>query len=326
MRALVVRAMAVVLLGVSSCYAQFNQPNPCRVLIEVTYEDGREKVEFAEVELSDAMGTSSAMDRKDTNRDGRAEFQSYTGKHRVRIRGSNIGTYDGDFEIMPGESYHVERIRVKRVAGTGSGDSPAAGITNAARFSIPDEARKEYEKGREFLAKQKWEEARERFQAVVEIAPQFDLGHYYQGVAALQMKDTAAARASFEKAVTLNDKFAEAQRTYARMLLPEKEFTKIAELLTKSLAVEPQNAWALMNLAFAELQLQRFADAQAHAQRVHSVQHEGMANAHMIAGYALDAQGKKAEAISEFKLYLKEDPKGPNVKRAQEFIAKLESK
>jgi tetratricopeptide (TPR) repeat protein len=213
---------------------------------------------------------------------------------------------------------------VKRLAG--SADSPVAGITNAARFSIPDEARKEYEKGREFLAKQKWEEARERFQAVVEIAPQFDLGHYYQGVAALQMKDTAAARASFEKAVTLNDKFAEAQRTYARMLLPEKEFAKIADLLTKSLAVEPQNGWALMNLAFAELQLQKFPDAQAHAQRVHGVQHEGMANAHMIAAYALDAQGKKAEAISEFKLYLKEDPKGPNVKRAQEFIAKLESK
>lgn len=323
MRALVVSVLATV-LGASTCYAQFNQPNPSRVQIEVTYEDGREKVEFAEVELSDAMGTSTAMDRKDTNKDGRVEFQSYTGRHRVRIRGAGIVTYDGDFEILPGESYHVERIRVKRSPVAGASGSPVSGVTNAARFSIPDEARKEYEKGRELLSKQKWEEARRHFQTVIIIAPKFDLGHYYMGVAALQLKDITAARASLEKAVTLNDKFAEAQRTYARMLMPEKEYAKIADLLAKSLSVEPDNTWALLNLAFAQLQLQKFGDAQLHAQRVHNFKHEGMANAHMIAAYAFDAQGKKSEAISEFRLYLKEDPKGPNVKRAQDFIVKLQ--
>lgn len=325
MRALVIRVLATALLGVSTCYAQFNQPNPCRIMIEVTYEDGREKVEFAEVELSDALGTSSAMDRKDTNKDGRVEFQSYTGRHRVRIRGADIVTYDGDFEISPGEGYHIERFRVKRNPDAAASGSPVSGVTTAARFAIPGEARKEYEKGRELLVKQKWEDARQHFQTVINLAPKFDLGHYYLGVAALQMKDIAAARASWERAVTLNDKFAEAQRAYARMLLPEKEYAKVADLLTKSLSVEPDNVWALQNLAFAELQLRRFADAQFHAQRVHSFKHEGMANAHMIAAYALDAQGKKSEAISEFRLYLKEDPKGPNVKRAQDFIVRLQT-
>lgn len=324
MRALFLRAFTVFLLG-GCCYAQFNRPNPCRIMVEVTYEDGREKVQFAEVELSDAMGTSTAMDRKDTNKDGRAEFDSYTGKHRIRIRGADITTFDGDFEVMPGEGFHVERIRVKRNPNAAAGGSPVAGVTNAARLSLSDKARKEYDKGRELLAKRQWEDARKKFQTVTEIAPEFDLGYYYLGVAALQLKDETTARASFDKAVTLNERFAEAQRTYARMLLPAKDFPKVAELLSKSLLVEPDNAWALMNLAFAELQLQKYPDAQLHAQRVHGMGHEGMANAHMIAAYALDAQGKKAEAIKEFRLYLQEDPKGPNVKRAQEFIARLEA-
>lgn len=323
MRTCILKVLAVASLAVVSCQAQFNRPNPCRVTVEVTYDDGRDKVEFAEVELSDAMGTSGAMDRKDTNKDGRVEFQSYTGRHRIRIRGEGIVTYDGDFEIMAGESFHMERIRVKRNPFAAA--SPASGVINAARFSIPDDARKEYERGRELLEERKWKDARKRFQNVIDIAPQFDLGHYYLGVAALQMQDTAAARAAFEQAVTLNDKFAEAQRTYARLLLQDKDYARVADLLAKSLSVEPDNAWALMNAAFAELQLRRFTDAQIHAQRVHSLKHEGMANAHMIAAYALDAQGKKAEAINEFKLYLKEDPHGPNVMRAKGFIGRLEA-
>lgn len=324
MRIPILGTLGLLLLATSAAYAQFNQPNPCRIIIEVTYDNGRDKVEFAEVELSDAMGTSTAMDRKDTNKDGRVEFQSYTGKHRVRIRGADIVTYDGDFEVMPGESFSVQRIRVKRSPGGATG-SPVSGVASAARFAIPDQARKEYEKGRDLLTQRKWEDARERFEAVILAAPEFDLGHYYHGVAALQLKDEPTARASFEKAVTLNERFAEAQRTYVRLLLlPAREYPKVADLLAKSLLVEPDNTWALTYLAYAELQLQKFSDAQLHAQRVHGLEHQGMANAHMIAAYALDAQGKKKEAIREFKLYLKEDPKGPNVKRAQEFIARLE--
>jgi len=47
-----------------------------------------------------------------------------------------------------------------------------------------------------------------------------------------------------------------------------------------------------------------------------------VANAHVIAGYALEALGsrRKRRAVE---LYLKEDPKGPNAKRAQEAVARL---
>ena len=35
--------------------------------------------------------------------------------------------------------------------------------------------------------------------------------------------------------------------------------------------------------------------------------------------------GQKEQAAAEFKLYMKEDAKGPNVKRAQEAVARLAS-
>ncbi len=83
------------------------------------------------------------------------------------------------------------------------------------------------------------------------------------------------------------------------------------------------NAWALTNAAHAELQLHRFKEAAEHAQRVHALPHDGLANAHVIAGYALEALGQQQEAAEQWRLYLKEDPKGPNAKRAMEAVARL---
>jgi hypothetical protein len=56
---------------------------------------------------------------------------------------------------------------------------------------------------------------------------------------------------------------------------------------------------------------------------VHDLSHNGLANAHVIAGYALETLGQKQEAAEQWKLYLKEDPKGPNATHAQEAVARL---
>ncbi len=83
------------------------------------------------------------------------------------------------------------------------------------------------------------------------------------------------------------------------------------------------NSWALTNAAYAELELHRFKEAAEHALRVHGLPHDGLANAHVIAAYALEALGQQQEAAAQWRLYLKEDPKGPNAKRAQESVARL---
>jgi tetratricopeptide (TPR) repeat protein len=133
------------------------------------------------------------------------------------------------------------------------------------------------------------------------------------------------ARKAFTKAIELNDRFAAAQRNLARILIAEKNFGGAAILLERSLESEPNNAWALTNAAYAELQRKKFVEAADHARRVHALPHEGLANAHVIAGHALEVLGKREEAITEFRHYLEEDPKGPNVTRVQQALARLES-
>ena len=95
--------------------AQLAQPKPCRLRIEIT-DDRQHRIPDLTVEVQDAVGFAAAGTSKQTDHDGRVDFNSYTGVHRIRITGSEILEYEGSFEISPNESSHIENIRVKMKA------------------------------------------------------------------------------------------------------------------------------------------------------------------------------------------------------------------
>lgn len=311
--------------GASLPQGGLRQPTQSRLRIIVTYEDGRTRVRDATVEVMDAVGGSSAMSQKLTDQDGQVDFSSWSGLHRIRVTGADIRPHEGEFEIAPEESFHLEYVSVQRKTGDqGSTPAPEGQSTiPAIRLKVPPQAREEFQKGSEALKQQQWESGRKYFQAAVDLYPDYDMAYNGLGMACWQLNDVACARAALLKATQLNENFAEAQRNLARILLRERDFEGLAAHLNLSLKVEPKNAWALSNAAYAELQLNRFREAAEHAQRVHGMPHEKLAWAHMVAGYALEGLGQKQQAAAEFKLYLKEDPKGSDVKHAQEALARL---
>ncbi len=318
--------LLALLLLLATCGTGLSQilqrPQPVRLRIEVTYEDGQTKVRDATVELMDAVGGSSAANRLNTDTDGRVEFTTTTGGHRVRISGAEIQPLEARFEIAPVETYHIEHLRVRRKVEAQA--TPAAGGTvPTTRLKVPEKARKEFEKGSEALQKQQWQNSRTHFQAAIDAYPDYDLAYNGIGVATSNLNETAAARKAFTKAIELNPNLAEAQRNLARIYLAEHNYPEAQSLLKHSLESEPSNVWALTNVAYAELQIHHFQDALVDARKVHTLPHQGMASAHMIAGYALEALNRPQEAAAEFRLCLTEEPSGPNAKRAREAADRL---
>src|SRR5262249_46424334 len=201
----------------------------------------------ATVELMDAVGYGSAMDRKDTDQEGKVEFRTLTGLHRFIITSPSTRRYEGELEIQPNESFHMEVVRVQRDAAAVSIGSTPKELVPAVRLKIPSDARKEFEKGSADMQKQHWADARKHFETAIAHYSDYDLAFNGLGVAENQMNDTDSARKAFARAVELNDRFAEAQRNLARILIGEKNFTEAATLLERSLESEPNHAWALTN-------------------------------------------------------------------------------
>ena len=321
--ALIVLAMMV------TCSAQRGalDTSPVTLRLTITIDNELNKAANVTVELMDAVGMSSAMDRKITDNDGGVSFRTISGVHRIRITGSEIKPYEGDVELSRSETVHFERIRVHSVDGAKSRRPPpgAGAMIPAVRLSIPSSARKAFEKATKAMQRQKWKESRKYFEAAIRKYPQYDMAYNGLGAIEMQTNDVEAARRAFSRALELNPDFAGANRNLARILMSEHKNGEALPLLKRSLATEPDNIWALTNAANSELLLGDFDGAIRDARKAHTLPHEAFAIVHIVAARALEAKQKPAEALAEYRLYLSEEPKGPNAARAKDAISRLAS-
>jgi tetratricopeptide (TPR) repeat protein len=281
------------------------------------------------VQLSDpaAMGTMSQGSRQ-TDGSGRVLFLTSEGSHQVRISGPGIEPYEATVQIMRQEGQHAEHITVRSKSSGGQvGIVPSGspGVVSASRLNVPEKAAKEFKAASKAMEQKDYAEAKKRFTSAAAIYADYSVAYNGLGVAQMASGDAPAARASFEKAVKIDDHFAEAYRNLARLSLADHKYEETDDLLTKSLQTEPLNAWALTYAAYAELQTQKFELAITHARAAHMVPHPELASVHIVAAHAFEATQQPGEALKEYRLYLEEDPNGRDAARAKQAVAKLET-
>lgn len=304
--------------------AQFEAQNPTRLIVRVCIGSFQNPAPNLTVQLQDGFGALEHEGHTDNR--GVVEFSTFTATKRVRVFGPGVEDHEEMVEIEPVENRKmvtvIVRANPKSVAA--SGTAPA-GAVPATRLAVPDKAQKEFQKGSESLGKKDWAEAKKHFDGAISEYADYDVAYNGLGMALASAGDAKAARAAFEKAIQLNENFAEAYRNLSRISLSERKFEEMDTLLTRSLSADPLNAWALAYSGYAELQLHRFDEAVGHAQKAHTVEHKGLASAHTVAALALEALNRQPEAIAEYELYLQEDPTGRDAARAKGKIAKLKT-
>jgi tetratricopeptide (TPR) repeat protein len=261
-----------------------------------------------------------------TDKGGSVTFHTLTGTHEIQIAGEGIVDYAGTVEIMQQQSRDIENIVVRsKTSGTQTVIGPPGNsdVVSASRLKVPDKASKEFKSGSKALEAKDYPEAKKRFANAIALYADYGLAYNGMGVAQMSSGDSVGARASFQKAVSIDDHFAEAFRNLARISLAEHNFEEMDDLLTKSLQTDPLNAWALTYAAYAELQTNKFDLAITHARSAHGVPHPGLASVHIVAAKALEATGQQAEALKEYQVYLEEDPNGRDAATAKKAVASL---
>ncbi len=318
--------LLVLLLLLGSAVNARQQRAAVQLRIQVFSNETRRPVpDRVSVELMDSFGTteSEAM----TDDQGVVNFQTLPGYHRLRITSTDYEEYQGTFEIQL-EQRHSELVYLHRkppVGGTPASPAGGKGTVAAPRLKIPSAAQKEYDRGAAAMEKKDLLTARRHFEKAVELYPEYDLAYNNLGILAIDRNDMDAARQAFETAIKINDHYAQAYRNLARILLAERKFPEVEDLLAKSLSIEPMNVWALTQIAYAQLQEKKFPEAVQNARRVHTLPHADLAQAHMIAGSALESLHKELAAVAEYQLYLQEAPVGPYAQQARDAVARLQA-
>lgn len=320
-------ALLVSLLVGSVAFAQRRSGaitnTPKEIQVRVSLTDERHVGAQIEVDLLNEQ--SITVSQAFTDNEGRAAFQvSGGGIYRARASGNSIETAVSDaIDVQPTDRTATIWMHVQLKAGAEADNAGSLSITTANDLKIPSNARKSFNKGAEALQHHDYQKAAELFQKAITTYPQYDSAYDDLGVAYMQLKQTDKAREAFERAVRLNDKNADADRNYGRLLLANKEYPQAADVLKKSLMVEPQNPSALLMVSIAQFQSHDFDGALQSALKVHQVPHEGYALAHFVAGRSYEVKHEYAQATAQYETYLKEDPKGSQVEQARNALAHM---
>jgi Tfp pilus assembly protein PilF len=298
-------------------------PSSTEIQVQVSYTDERHAGQQIEVDLLNDQ--SITVSQTFTDSEGHASFQiSGGGVFRVRASGQDIETTVSEMvSLQATDRSTMIWLHVQQKPGATIDYGANSSITSANDLQVPSNARKSFTKGMDAFQHHDYQKALDLFEKAVAAYPQYDAAYDNLGVAYMQLKQTDKARQAFEHAVQLNDKNADAERNYARILIGSKEYPLAIDILKKSLMVDPQNPSALTMVSIAQFQTHDFDGALQSALKVHQVPHQGYALAHFVAGRSYEVKHQYPQATAEYETYLKEDPKGSQAEQARNALTRV---
>ena len=139
----------------------------------------------------------------------------------------------------------------------------------------------------------------------------------------LDQEDTVHARSEFEAAAKLDNKFPGSFLNLGRLALSLNDFATAQTELEKASSLLPNDVKILSTLAYTQNGNHQYQPALQTAQRVHALDHKGMANVHYVAAAAAMTLNDFDSMERELNLFLSEDPTNAFAPVARQNLAAL---
>jgi VWFA-related protein len=215
------------------------------------------------------------------------------------------------------DAKNSEREQEKRKALVDSG------LVSALDLDAPNNSVQQYNRAVTLLKAQKSKEASEYLQKAIAHYPKFVAAHICLGLAYLDQDETDRAQTEFETAAHLDAKSSGSFLNLGRLSLAKKDFPSAQGYFEKAAALRPMDPAILSSLAYTEDQNQQFQQALDTVDRVHRVDHKGLANVHYMAAIAAMSLHDSERMERELNFLLTEDPSNALAPSARNNLAIL---
>jgi Ca-activated chloride channel homolog len=245
----------------------------------------------------------------------------------AQLPGMNAGPDSAFAQIDFAQIYlETENRRLKNIEDLKAKDKALvdSGAVSALDLEAPNGAVEEFNRARTLLQAQNSKEAIKYLQKAVAQYPKFVSAHVGLGLAYIDQEDPGRAKTEFETAARLDDKFSAPFLHLGRLALSQNDFTSAESALEKAATLRPMDVNILSVLTYAQNGTGQYRGALETAQRVHALDHKGLANVHYVAASAAMSLKDFPTMERELKFFLSEDPTNASAPVARKNLAALE--
>lgn len=322
------RPLALLLLLLSLPFSQVAaQHQAGNVHVYVTYPDDRAVTVQVKVSLISGM-TGTQVEELFTNDRGEATFLNVSlGNYHVSVSGEGIQPTQSDsFEVDERKTTQSVLVRVQPATENARANATkGSGATvSASDLKVPEKASKEFDKATKLIANQDWQKAIDQLNKALALYPGYAEAYNNLGVVYAHLGDPIKEREALQKAVAANDHFAPALVNLARLEMKEQDYAAAEAHLNQATTADPTDTRALVLLAQVQLLDHHYEDAIASAGKVHAMSHGSYAVVHYVAARACERLNRLPDAVSEFNLFLAEEPTGDRANAARLEMAAIQ--
>lgn len=198
-----------------------------------------------------------------------------------------------------------------------------SGVVSALDLQAPNKAVGEFNRATSLLKAQHSKEAIAHLQKAIHVYPNFVSAHVGLGLAYLDQEDSVLARTEFETAAKLDQKFPGSFLNLGLVALSLNDFATAQSELERAAFLRPKDPRILSTLAYAQNGTHQYQQTLETAQRVHALEHKGMANVHYVAASAAMSLDDFETMERELGFFLSEDPTNAFAPVARQNLAAL---
>jgi tetratricopeptide (TPR) repeat protein len=205
--------------------------------------------------------------------------------------------------------------------------SPACAAANNAPAAavdarVPDEARREFERGSAALSKGKDDEGVSHLRRAVEIYPDFLQARLLLASAHMKARRWEDAEAALARAVETDPHSVAALVSLGEARRRLKKYTEAEESLTAALKLDDNSWQGHLALGRVYLDTDQVKKAAPHIGRTLQLKPD-LPEAHLLGGNILLKVGEPARALAEYEEYLRLAPDGEYAAPTRELVGKL---
>ncbi len=207
---------------------------------------------------------------------------------------------------------------LKRIAGV---EGSSISVTS---LQVPDNARKEFEKGEKDEQNKHLDTATQHLEKAVSLYDKYAAAWNELGKVHLANREADKATQSFAKAIEADPKYIPPYLSLAALQLEGKQFDSALDTAGKVLELDHSIGTASFIQAAAEFQLGRLDEAEKSAREAANQPHDKIPQVHILLAQILLQKQDYLNAAAEMRSYLKEAPNGPFAAQAKQNIAQIE--